>query len=105
MTAHGYSVTTASDGETALAVFKQDPLAYDLVLSDISMHKLSGDRLAREILAIRPNLPILLATGFSNHVSEEPLLQNGVRGLLQKPISEEQLLQAVREALAPVEEG
>ncbi|MBU1564731.1 MAG: transporter substrate-binding domain-containing protein [Proteobacteria bacterium] len=96
---HGYTVTTAENGVVALEKFKNDPQAYDLVISDVSMPTLSGDQLAKAMLTIRPDLPILLASGYSKTVTEETALQDGVKGLLQKPVSEESLLRAVRQVL------
>jgi hypothetical protein len=62
---HGYRVTAESDSRRALQRFKRDPGAFDLVLSDVTMPKLTGDRLAAKILAIRPEIPVVLCTGYS----------------------------------------
>jgi CheY-like chemotaxis protein len=96
---HGYRVTTEDNGQQALERFKNDPLAYDLVISDVSMPKMQGNQLAREILAIRPDLPVLLASGYSKTITEESVMKEGVKGLLQKPFSEEQLLRLIGQLL------
>jgi len=96
---YGYTVTNIGDGRSAFEIFKRNPLDYDLVISDISMPKMSGDKLATQILAILPTMPILLASGYSENISEEFLMKTGVKGLLNKPVSEEQLLKMVRQAL------
>ena len=95
----GYTVTTAQDGQSALELFKHNPLAVDLVISDLTMPKLSGDRLAREILDILPTMPILLTSGYSEKDAEESMVRIGIRGILKKPVSKEQLLRKVRQVL------
>lgn len=88
----GYRVTTESDGERALKRFKSDPDAYDLVLSDVTMPKMTGDRLAAEILAIRPDIPAVLCTGYSQIITAKLLKSLGVRALVSKPIARHTLL-------------
>jgi FixJ family two-component response regulator len=63
------------------------------------MQKMSGDRLAREILALRPGLPVLLASGYSKTITEESVMKDSVKGLLQKPLSEKTLLNTIRQVL------
>jgi PAS domain S-box-containing protein len=96
---HGYTVTAEENGQLALDRFKKGPQAYDLVISDVSMPKMSGDRLAREILALRPGLPVLLASGYSKTITEESVMKDSVKGLLQKPLSEKTLLNTIRQVL------
>jgi CheY-like chemotaxis protein len=96
---HGYTVTAEENGQLALERFKNDPLSYDLVISDVSMPIMSGDRLAREILAIRPDLPVLLASGYNKTITEESVMKEGVKGLMQKPLSEKTLLNTIRQVL------
>jgi len=96
---NGYTVTTARDGQFALDIFKCDPSAFDLIISDVHMPKLSGNKLAQQILDIRPAMPIMLASGYSKNISEESVLQAGVKDLLQKPISEKKLLTKIRQVL------
>lgn len=99
---YGYAVTTARNGLAALARFKQNPLDFDMVISDIGMPGLTGDKLAGRIMSIRPTMPILLVSGYSRNVSEETVVRDGVKGLLQKPISGEQLVRKVRHVLDKV---
>ena len=96
---NGYTVTAEENGRMALERFKNNPLAYDLVLSDVTMPKISGDQLAKEILLIRPDIPVLLASGYSNTVTEASVMENGIQCLLQKPFTEQQLLTAIHQAL------
>lgn len=96
---YGYTVTAEENGQRALEQFKNDPSAYDLVLSDVSMPKISGDQLAGQILAIRPDIPVLLASGYASTLAEASVMKNGVTCLLQKPFTENQLLTAIQQAL------
>jgi PAS domain S-box-containing protein len=96
---YGYSVTTAKDGRSALEIFKCNPLNFDLVISDVSMPKLSGDKLALQILAVLPTMPILLTSGFSENISKDLIMKAGVKGVLDKPISEDALSRMVRQVL------
>ena len=96
----GYTVSPVQDGVAALERFRKDPAVFDLVISDISMPGLTGDRLAREMLAIRPDLPILLTSGHAGNVSEEAAELAGARGFLQKPVTEKQLFGHIRQIFA-----
>jgi CheY-like chemotaxis protein len=96
---NGYQVTTSTNGEEALKRFSENPDAFDLVLSDVSMPSLSGDLLAEKILAIRPGLPILLVTGFSSNVSDESAKNKGISGVLMKPVAKSVLLKKIHQVL------
>ncbi|HSN13504.1 MAG TPA: PAS domain S-box protein [Anaeromyxobacteraceae bacterium] len=95
----GYRVETASDGEEALAVFKQAPASFDLVLTDQTMPRLSGADLAKALLAVRADARVVLCTGYSDHVDERRAHALGLRALLAKPIDRETMAAAVRKAL------
>jgi CheY-like chemotaxis protein len=97
----GLDVTTCADGAAALALFREDPSRFDLVLTDEALPGLRGDQLVAALLAIRPGLPILIWTGFSERLDEESARALGARALLQKPLDVPQLEAAVRAALAP----
>ena len=99
LTRLGYRVSYRISSIDALEAFRHTPQNYDLVISDVAMPKLSGDRLAAKIIAIRPGMPVLLCTGFSGTVTEEEITQIGVKGLLMKPIIFKDLAIAVRSAL------
>lgn len=96
---YGYVVTIARDGRSAFELFKRNPLNFDLVISDVSMPKLSGDKLALQILAVLPTMPILLASGYSENFSKELIMKAGVKGVLDKPISGDELSRMVRQVL------
>ncbi len=96
---HGYRVTTFNDPLLALDAFKADPMAFDLILSDVAMPEINGDKLAQQMLALRPNLPIVLMTGFSQHMTEATAKNLGCRTLMLKPLPKNLLLVKLREIL------
>jgi len=95
----GYAVTAESDGEKALALFADQPDAFDLIVADMTMPHMSGDKLAADLLAIRPDIPIILCTGYSELMSEEKAATLGVKGLLTKPVSVRDFARVVRTVL------
>ena len=95
----GYQVTTCLDSLLALEQFEAHPADVDLVISDMTMPHLTGAELAQRMLAIRPELPIIVCTGFSEIINEEKALALGIRRLLMKPVLRDELAQTVRKAL------
>ncbi|MHC1752837.1 PAS domain S-box protein [Humidesulfovibrio sp.] len=101
----GYQVTAHSDPEAALAALKVRPPAFDLLVTDLSMPRMSGLQLAEELRLISKELPIMLITGFSRAIPPDRLESLGAVRLLQKPFSTGELALAVRQALAPIAGG
>ena len=95
----GYHVQTATDSNQAFALFSADPDRFDLVITDMNMPRMTGDKLARKLLQIRTDLPIILCTGFSKQLSEERAADIGIRALLKKPVSMDDMARSVRRAL------
>lgn len=95
----GYAVTVTSDSRDALEIFKSDPGAFDAVITDQSMPHMSGAELSVELLKIRPDIPIILCTGYSKKVTEEEATKIGVRKYLTKPYEINKLAQYLREIL------
>ncbi|MFH2091215.1 MAG: cache domain-containing protein [Pseudomonadota bacterium] len=95
----GYLVTSCTSSIEALEIFRSDPDKFDIVISDMAMPKMPGDRLAAELIKIRPDIPILICTGFSESMSEEKIKSLGVKGLLLKPIVIKNLTQKIRQLL------
>jgi len=95
----GYQVRLFADSEEALAAFRNDPQGCDLVVTDQSMPHLSGLELAKAFLAIRPNLPIILSSGFSSQASEEEAVRIGIRRFIMKPVDISHLAATIRELL------
>ncbi len=96
----GYEVVGFSDPEAALASFRRTPDQWDIVLTDRTMPRLGGEELAWNILQIRADIPIIMATGFSDEPDEQRARQLGVKEFVFKPIVGNDLLLAVRRALA-----
>jgi len=102
----GYQVTTASRAKDALAIFKQEPNRFDLIITDQIMPGMTGMEMVREMHSIRRGLPALLCTGFSKTVSDQDLLTEGIHEILMKPIVLRQTAEAIRNALdAPKSKG
>ena len=95
----GYDVTSRISGFDALAAFKANPSSYDLVVTDMSMPNIPGDKLAQEIKTIRSDVPIIICTGFSERIHENNLQQMGINGLLMKPIVKSELAKTIRKVL------
>jgi len=96
----GYHVTSRICSMEALEAFRADPDKFDLIITDMSMPKMPGDKLAVEIIKIRPDIPILLCTGFSESLTDEKIKSLGIKGLLMKPIVIRALAEKIREVLA-----
>ncbi len=99
----GYEVTTRTSSLEALEAFRAAPSRYDVVITDQTMPNLSGEALAREILRIRPDIPIVLCTGFSQTMTEEKARELGIRKFLMKPILRHDLVLVLQEVLGEVE--
>jgi CheY-like chemotaxis protein len=95
----GYGVTSLTDSEEALAVFQSAPDDFDLLITDMTMPKMTGDELALRILALRPDMPVILCTGFSERIDEEKAKLLGIREFVMKPIARSNLAVVVRKVL------
>jgi len=95
----GYQVTEHTNSTEALKEFKKNQENFDLVISDMTMPNITGDQLAKEILSIRPDMPIIICTGFSERVNEEQVEAIGVKGFLMKPVIKYDMAQMVRKVL------
>ena len=95
----GYTVQTEKNSQVALKKFRDNPRAIDLLVSDVTMPHLTGDRLAREFLAVRPDLPIILMSGYTDLVSDQSVRELGVRALMMKPLVGKTFLSTIRRLL------
>ena len=95
----GYRVETATDPLKALLAFRRQPRDFDLIICDMTMPKMTGITLARKLMEIRANIPIVLTTGFSELTVEEKALQMGIKALLMKPLTMKDLADTIRKAL------
>ncbi|MBU8848799.1 MAG: response regulator, partial [Desulfobacterales bacterium] len=95
----GYQVTSRSSSIEALEVFRADPDKFGMVITDLAMPNMPGNKLAVELTGIRSDIPILLCTGFSETMSEEKMVSLGINGVLLKPIVMKDLSRKIREVL------
>ncbi len=95
----GYRVIAKTDPSEALEFFRVNPDQIDLVITDMTMPHMTGDRLAQEILKIKSDTPIILCTGYSNRISKEKAKDLGIRKYIEKPIDMVNLAKSVREVL------
>ena len=95
----GYQVASRTGSIEALEAFKAGPDKFDLVITDMSMPKMPGDKLASELINIRPDIPILLCTGYSKSITAEKIKSLGIKGFLMKPIEIKEFAQKIRNVL------
>jgi len=95
----GYEVFSRTSPIEALELFKAKPGHFDLVITDQTMPGMTGDALARELMSIRPGLPVIICTGYSQNIDAERATQLGIRAFVMKPILINELAAAVRKAL------
>ncbi len=98
----GYEVIGKTSSSEALAIFKESPDRFDLLISDMAMPELSGEKLAKEILNIRPDFPIIICTGHSEFMDEYKAKELGIRSFVFKPLTKSALIVTVQKALHPV---
>ncbi|MDM8541113.1 response regulator [Desulfococcaceae bacterium HSG9] len=96
----GYETVCETDSTRALALFKQAPARFDLAITDLTMPKLTGIELSKAILALRPDMPIILCTGFGEEMNKKKALSAGVREFVHKPISGDDLAKIVHKILS-----
>jgi PAS domain S-box-containing protein len=95
----GYQVTSCNDPTEALILFSNDPNRFDLVITDMTMPKMTGALLSQKLLTARKDLPIIMCTGFSETMDEETAKQLGIRAFLMKPVSSHDLAATIRAVL------
>jgi CheY-like chemotaxis protein len=95
----GYGVDGQTKPEEALAAIEADPKKYDLVITDQMMPGMTGSNLAEKLHQLRPDLPVILNTGYTAALHSDQLQAFGIRKILLKPLSIETLAEAVRSVL------
>jgi len=95
----GYSVQTRASSVDAFEAFQAKTDNYDLIVSDLTMPHMTGDLLAKEIRALRPDIPIIIYTGYSTKINEEKFKEIGINAVLMKPVTFQEMADAVRKAL------
>jgi len=101
----GYRVQVRTSPIEALEAVRANPDKFDLVITDMTMPLMTGDQLAREIRALRPTIPIIIATGFSKALTPEKSARLGINVIIMKPFTLQEMARAVREALDQDKDG
>ena len=96
----GYSVTVQTSSLVALELFRSKPADFDVVITDMTMPNMTGDNLARELIKIRANIPIILCTGYSEKISDETASKIGIRAFAYKPILKADLAKMLKKVLS-----
>ncbi|TET88123.1 MAG: response regulator [Desulfobacteraceae bacterium] len=95
----GYEVVAETNSLKALELFRKNPDSFDLVITDMIMPNLPGDKLAKELIAIRPDIPIIICTGYSEQLEAEKAESLGIKAIVMKPLLIQDLAKTVREVL------
>ena len=95
----GYEVISTTSSMEALALFRIKSDQFDLVITDTTMPDMTGDRLARKLIEIRPDIPIILCTGYSEGISQKGAMAIGVRAFVVKPVVKSVRAETVRSVL------
>ena len=95
----GYKVVSTTSCREALNIYMEDPYRFDLVITDLTMPQMTGLELAGQILSVRPELPVVLCTGYNERFTEEDIKQKGIRDFIIKPILLKDLARRVRGVL------
>ncbi|MCD4674532.1 MAG: response regulator, partial [Desulfobacula sp.] len=95
----GYEVVGMTDSLAALEKFKQNPNDFDLVLTDMAMPHMTGLELSSRLIAVRPDIPIILCTGFSEGLTSQMIKDNGILDMVMKPMIASELAGTINRAL------
>lgn len=95
----GYSVTPRTSSIEALGLFRAKPKDFDLVITDMTMPNMTGDKLVIELLKIRQDIPVILCTGYSKKISDETAIEIGIKAYAYKPMVKADLAKTVRKVL------
>ncbi len=95
----GYTVISRTSSREALELLKVDPSRFDLVITDQTMPGMTGVELAKEVLILRPDMPIVLCTGFSHLVDADKATMAGVKAFAMKPLTKREIARTIRRVL------
>jgi PAS domain S-box-containing protein len=95
----GYEVTGLTSSTEALKLFQKEPEKFDLIITDMAMPEIPGDKLIKEVIKVRSNIPIILSSGHSDRINEGMVKHLGIMAYAMKPLNRSQLLKTVREVL------
>jgi DNA-binding NtrC family response regulator len=95
----GYNVTAMTSSLKAMELFKEDPHRHDLLLTDLIMPQLTGDKLVSEIIKIRPDMPVIITSGFTDTIVNDNFKQISNKAFIAKPFQPQELAKLVRQVL------
>lgn len=95
----GYKSVSSISSKEGLQRFKDAPKDFDLIITDMTMPEMNGDMLAREIISIRKNIPIILCTGFNEQINEEEAKKIGICEFILKPVNMKTLSETIQRAI------
>ncbi|MCP4350761.1 MAG: response regulator [Desulfobacterales bacterium] len=95
----GYKVTALKSSPEALDIFSKNPKDFDLVITDMTMPEMTGMELSRNLMLIRPDIPIILCTGFNEIITEEKAKSIGIREFVMKPVLRSKIAKIIRQIL------
>ncbi len=101
----GYKVTSCTDSREALRIFQNQPNHFDLIITDQTMPKITGSDLAKQMLQLRPDIPIILCTGYSSIISKGYTKSIGIKAFILKPFSRKDIAQLIKKVLTPHKGG
>ena len=96
---YGYKVVGQTSSREALNMFQSQPNRFDLVITDMAMPKIPGDRVAQEMFRLRPGMPIILCTGHSDRIDENKAKALGIKAFIMKPFSKNDMMKTIRKVL------
>ena len=96
----GYAVVTMANPLNAIGMFEKNPCRFDLLITDMSMPEMDGDRLVEKMLAIRHDLPVIVYSGFLDLQKEKSMMAAGVKACLQKPVPFKLMAKTVRDVMS-----
>jgi PAS domain S-box-containing protein len=95
----GYDVIARTGSLEALELFREQPGRFDLVVTDMTMPKMTGEKVAGIIIDIRPDIPIILSTGFSQTIIKQKNLSAGIKAIISKPVLKHEIADTIRKVL------
>lgn len=95
----GYQVEMITKSSDALELFRKKPDRFDLVITDMTMPNITGEKLAIELMNIRPDIPVILCSGFNYNIDEKKAMALGIRAFISKPVLKKELAETIRNVL------
>ena len=96
---YGYTVQSETSSSRALERFRASPREFDLIITDMIMPNMTGEELARASVSIRPDIPIILCTGYDEETYRDRAAEIGIKAVIMKPVDGRSMVKAIRKAL------